>query len=355
MQAVHDRLRRRAVIAGLCAWPLWAGAGYRDPLDTPAAKRASPGQRPLLAVTLAGSTWVGVGSRGLIVRSIDGGQQWVQSEVPVQSDLLAVHFPSATQGWAVGHDGVVLHSADGGLTWSRQLDGRSARTAFEAFYADAGEAGKVSLAQVQKNYGNGPVLPFLDVWFDDERHGVIVGSFGQVATTDDGGKTWQPALHRIDNPDGYNLNAVRGIAGQVFIAGEHGRVFQLDRASGRFRAMDTGYNGSFFGIAGSADVMLAFGLRGVVYRAEAGAPQRWSALPMTGEQTLTAGLYDPARGFVLVNAAGQLLLGGHEGLRWQVLSPARPLRAAGLGLIDPRTALLACLDGAHLTPLTTAP
>ena len=33
-------------------------------------------------------------------------------------------FPTPSTGWAVGHDGVVLHSTDAGRTWTRQLDGR---------------------------------------------------------------------------------------------------------------------------------------------------------------------------------------------------------------------------------------
>ncbi|WP_332776946.1 hypothetical protein [Polaromonas sp.] len=35
-----------------------------------------------------------------------------------------MHFPTAEQGWAVGNDGVILHSNDAGATWSKQLDGR---------------------------------------------------------------------------------------------------------------------------------------------------------------------------------------------------------------------------------------
>ncbi len=342
--------------------PVWARAGFRDPLDTPAEKRSSPDRRALLAVATAGAAWVAVGSRGLIVRSEDQGRQWVQSDVPVASDLLAVHFPSPSMGWAVGHDGVVLHSADGGRTWVRQLDGRSAATAFEAFYADASAAHnnndaqgdvqrQAALAQVRKNMGNGPALPFLDVWFESEQKGFVVGSFGQLAGTQDGGKTWAPWMHRIDNPDQLNLNALRGVGGRLCIAGERGQVFELDRTRGRFQAQDTGYNGSFFGIAGSTRALLAFGLRGTAYRHDARTPGAWSPVQMPTEHTLTAGLYDPSSGFVLVDTAGQLLLGGVDGLQWQVVPPARPLRASGVSLVDARTAMLSSLDGMRLTPL----
>ncbi|HSV71483.1 MAG TPA: YCF48-related protein [Methylibium sp.] len=346
------RLRRRELVfGGLCALPLGASAGFVDPLDAPAAMRSVPGRRPLLAVTTVGRALVGVGSRGLIVRSENRGQTWEQSQVPVQSDLLAVQFVSERLGWAVGHDGVVLHSSDGGRSWGRQLDGRAAGSTFQSYYASAGTADEVALAQTQKNQGNGPVLPYLDLWFEDERKGYIVGSFGQIAATQDGGRTWEPWLHRIDNPDQLNFNAIRSIAGQLWIAGERGRLFRLDRTTGRFQAQDTGYAGSFFGLAGHADALLAFGLRGVVYRRDAAGAGRWVAVPMPAEQSITAGLFDPGAGFVLVDAAGQILLGGSDGLRWTAQAPPRPMRAAGLALLDRDTVALAALDGAHVLSL----
>ena len=46
--------------------------------------------------------------------------------MPVSADLTALHFANAQQGWAVGHEGVVLHTPDGGASWTLQLDGRRA-------------------------------------------------------------------------------------------------------------------------------------------------------------------------------------------------------------------------------------
>ncbi len=39
--------------------------------------------------------------------------------------LTAVHFPSSTLGWAVGHDGLILASNDGGQHWVLQRNGLS--------------------------------------------------------------------------------------------------------------------------------------------------------------------------------------------------------------------------------------
>lgn len=351
MSVFPFRLHRRVVLGAMAGAPLVALAGFKDPLDTPALKRAAPADRPLVGVTQAGKALIAVGSRGLIIRSEDGGSEWSQCDVPVQSDLLAVHFPSEQRGWAVGHDGVVLHSSDGGRTWVRQLDGRSARVAFEEYYSAAATSDSTALARIQQNLGNGPTLPFLDVWFEDEQRGFIVGSFGLIAATVDGGKTWAPWTHRIDNPQQYNLNAVRGIGRDIVIAGEHGSVFVLDRPTGRFRLQDTGYNGSFFGIAGNADSWLAYGLRGVAYRRDNKPAAGWTKVAMPVEQTLTAGDFSTEHGFVLVDAAGRIIQGDLSGKRWQVSTPEKPRRAAGLAILNARTVAVATLEGIQFLTL----
>jgi Uncharacterized protein related to plant photosystem II stability/assembly factor len=88
--------------------------GFVDVLDLPAVYSKVPSRVPLLAISRAGNRLISAGARGHILYSDDGGSSWRQAEVPVSSDLTAVRFATPQDGWAVGHDGVVLHSADGG-------------------------------------------------------------------------------------------------------------------------------------------------------------------------------------------------------------------------------------------------
>lgn len=348
--------RAAAFSLALLALPSWAQTRFVDPLDTPAAMRTALAQRPLMALTKAGERLVAAGPRGLIIVSDDRGKTWVQAKVPVQSDLLSVHFPSASDGWAVGHDGVILHSGDGGKTWAKQLDGRTAAQAFKAFYrqAGAGPEAAAALAVLEQNFKAGPAMPFLDVWFEDSQRGFAVGSFGMIAATGDGGKTWEPWLHRIDNGQSLNLNAIRGIGGDVYIAGERGRIYRLDRALGRFAAIDTGYAGSFFGIAGSAEALVAFGLRGTAYRSAAGE-SRWEPVSMPNQHTITAGMaLSDGSGFLLANAAGQMLLGDREGKRFRLLAAAKPMRLTGIAPVDAGTAVATGLEGVSTEAWRTA-
>ena len=350
---------RRHLFAGISCSLISVGTAaevkFQDPLDTPAATRISLASRPFQAIAHAGTRIVAVGSRGLIVGSDDGGKAWNQAKVPVQTDLLAVNFPTPVEGWAVGHNGVVLHSTDGGKSWVKQLDGRTAAESFKAYYAthsDIPEAGS-ALSQLEQNFKAGPALPYLDVWFESPQKGFAVGSFGLIIATSDGGKTWEPWLHRIDNPQSLNLNAVRGIGNDVFIVGERGQIYRLDRSKDRFERTDTGYIGSFFGITGNPDVLIAYGLRGTVYRAaRVNGMQRWEPVPMPNEQTITAGVTQ-GDGFVLANGAGQFLISDRSGKRFLVKSASKPSRLTGLVTLNSGAYAVTALDGVRTEALNS--
>jgi photosystem II stability/assembly factor-like uncharacterized protein len=298
-----------------------------------------------MAVAYAGPRLIAVGSRGLIILSDDHGKTWTQAAVPVQCDLLAAHFPTANEGWVVGHGGVVLHSSDAGKTWSKQLDGRIAADTFKDFYSSMGTAGTGPLHQVEANYKAGAALPFLDVWFEDTANGYAVGSYGQIIATRDGGKTWEPWLHRIDNPQSLNLNAIKGIGGELYIVGERGLIYRLDRARGFFTKTDTQYNGSFFGITGVDGTYIAYGLRGTIYRS-GDAGRNWEALPLLSDQTITAGIArSDGEGFVLINAAAQLLLIDKSGKNVRLLPESKPMRATGIASIGVENFVVTGLEG----------
>lgn len=329
--------------------------GFRDPLDHPAEMQSAINTRSLMSIAQAGKYLVAVGSRGLIVRSEDGGKNWAQMRVPVQSDLLAVNFPTAQDGWAVGHDGVILNTRDAGQTWAKQLDGRIAAESFKKFYADAGsnEAMQEAARQVEANFKAGPALPYLGVWFESAEKGFAVGSFGMLVVTSDGGKTWEPWMHRIANQEVLNLNSVRGIGKNVFIVGEHGMVYVLDRAKGIFNKVSTGYAGSFFGIVGTDSALLAFGLKGMVYRSDDGG-RAWVLVKMPAVATLTSGIADPkTQEFLLANSSGQLLRGNKSGNTFELLGTAKPMRYTDLLLSNDGTLVLTGVEGVRSEALSS--
>ena len=301
-----------------------SSTAFKDPLDTPARAVSQLTKRPLMDVTRAGKRLVAVGMRGLIIFSDDDGKSWHQASVPVQSDLLAVQFPTATSGWAVGHGGVILHSSDGGASWHKQLDGRMAAKPFELYYKNKSDDNnpkiKRALNSVMLDFKNGQTLPFLDVWFENARFGFVIGSFGLIASTRNGGAHWVPWLDRIDDPESLNLNSIHEFKGNLYIAGEQGRVYKLNLSEKRFKSIDTGAKGSFFGIAGGPDALLAYGLQGVIYRSQDGGAT-WQQVHSPTHSTITAGAYDNQSGqFFLVTVAGQVLVGNKSGSQFNIES-----------------------------------
>ena len=313
-------------LAARAATPAGAGS-WRDVLDTPAQRSPLAPKAVLTGLARAGKRVVAVGQRGHVLLSDDAGQSWQQADVPVSADLVAVSFPNPESGWAVGHDGVVLHSTDAGRTWTRQLDGRTLGDVLVGHYGKSGD--DKWLAEAKRFAAQGAENPFLDVWFDDARNGIVVGAFGLALRTGDGGSTWAPLMHVIDNPKALHLYAVRRIGGELFIAGEQGLLLKLERDSGRFAALTLPYAGTLFGLVGKDRVVVAHGLRGNVVRSADGG-QTWQSVPTGVGVGLTASALDERGRMVIVSQAGHVLVSGDVGASFAPLKLERPTPAAAV-------------------------
>lgn len=291
--------------------PVAAGP-FLDPLNVPAAMSPLAAKALLQGVTRAGDRLVAVGQRGHILVSLDNGVTWKQAKVPVSSDLTAVFFISDRKGWAVGHDGVVLGTTDGGDSWTLQLDGPRANALLVEHMQHQAAANpnsaeiKQLLEDAKRFKEQGADKPFLDVWFADDNNGYVVGAYNLIFRTTDGGKVWQPWFDRTDNPKQFNLYAIRPAAGGLFIAGEGGLVLKLDAEAQRFRALDVPYKGSFFGLIGSRDSVLAFGLRANAFRSD-DAGKTWTKVDVGLPATIVAGTQAGVGTIVLVDAGGRIV------------------------------------------------
>jgi photosystem II stability/assembly factor-like uncharacterized protein len=296
-----------------------AGAApFADVLDTSAFSSPLAAKELLESVSHAGRRLVAVGQRGHIVVSDDGGFQWKQSPVPVSSDLTSVFFADAHEGWAVGHDGVILHSSDAGDTWKVQLSRRG-----------------------------GPDKSFLDVWFSDARTGFAVGADNLIYHTADGGSTWQSWSDRTENPKSLNLHAIRLAGGTIYIAGEAGLVLRMDSATQRFVAVAVPYNGSFFGVADASGSVVLFGLRGNVFTSPDG--RAWSHADAGLAAAVVAATHLPDGRLVLADAGGRISTSADAGRTFVRLEPKPAAPVAGIAaasdadliLVGPRGAVVA--------------
>ncbi|MBI5255570.1 MAG: glycosyl hydrolase [Burkholderiales bacterium] len=333
-------------------------AAWHDLLDTPATRSPLAARSLLNGLARAGERIVAVGQRGHVLWSDDAGRQWQQAQVPASADLVAVSFPDAHNGWAVGHDGLVLTSRDGGRTWARQLDGRALGPLVAAYYErqdpatlgiDAARAAALR-DEARRLAAQGAENPWLDVWFEDARRGFVVGAFGLILHTTDGGASWQPWLHALDNPRGLHLYAMRSIGGELYITGEQGLVLKLDRAAGRFRALMLPYKGTLFGIVGNERALVVHGLRGSVLRST-DAGRSWATVPTGLQVGLSASTQDARGRLLLASPAGHLLASSDDGASFTPVRGERAPPAAAVLAAGPKTLLVAGPRGAQALAL----
>jgi photosystem II stability/assembly factor-like uncharacterized protein len=132
--------------------------------------------------------------------------------------------------------------------------------------------GSEALTQLQADVARfaeeGPDKPFLDVWFENESTGYVVGLFNLIFRTSDGGKSWTPLFDRTENARLLHFYAVHPVDDDLYLTGEQGMVLRLDKKSQRFQAVSIDYKGTFFGITNAGPSILVFGLRGNVFRSE---------------------------------------------------------------------------------------
>lgn len=299
---------------------------FQDVLEVPAIMSSLAPKSLLNGAAMAGKRVVLVGFKGHIIYSDDAGQTWVQARVPVSVDLVSVYFPSPQKGWTVGHRGVVLHTEDGGATWEKQLDGITAAKLMADYYQQhqlrvlPGNDGAKLKGEIDRLTQPGPAgQAFLDVWFENDNTGFIVGSFNLIFRTDDGGKTWEPWFDRTENGEGLHLYAIRPVGKDVFIAGEQGLVLKLDKAAGIFRRKKVDYSGAFFGITGNEKAVVAFGLRGNIFRSINGG-STWTKIESEVTGGLTGGTVMANGTIVLVSQGGRTIASQDSGASFKTIT-----------------------------------
>lgn len=322
-------------------------SGVADLLERPALQVHHPERCVLLGIAKSGDRLVAVGERGIIMFSDDHDDAWHQAKVPTSVTLTDVAFPTKGIGWAIGHSGTVLHTTNGGETWTRQLDGvTAARIAYDDAKEYAASAGKDNpsaarfLSDAQMLIDDGPDKPFLDLHFSNEKEGIIVGAYGLIFHTGDGGNTWQSWMTRVDNPDGFHFYTIQQTGNDIYLAGEQGLCFRSLDGGKSFQKIDTGYRGSYFAstIMGNGMFVIA-GMRGNVYGSmDHGATFNRMEVPVP--VSIMACLSTEEGVIVLVNQAGQMLQNSlNQPYVFQVLAVPR-LKAMVASLIQVKAQIL---------------
>ncbi len=107
-----------------------------------------------------------VGGYGIVLRTINGGQDWQAGFINTENSLTSVYFSSPKAGWAVGHKGTIIHTTDAGQSW-----------------------------QVQTSNTDEYLT---SVYFASPQEGWVVGDSGVILHTTDAGQSWQAQTSNTD-------------------------------------------------------------------------------------------------------------------------------------------------------------
>lgn len=344
---------RSAAIGLFCSFFALPHIGFcaHENLSSPSIHSRLAEKSLISAIAMAGNRLVVVGQRGHILYSDDIGKTWRQAEVPVSSDLVAVQFPNAQFGWAVGHDGVVLATTDAGQHWVKQLDGLQVAEICRHYYKDTAKdiQGAEIRGEIDRLVADGPDKPFLDVHFESPTSGYVVGAFNLILNTSDGGKTWVPLYDRVENPKRLHLYSINSVAGNLLVTGEQGLILKWEAASNQFKRLPIDYTGTLFGSVQAGGSILVFGLRGNAYRSDDGG-RRWEKLNTGLRASIVAGTTDSNGEAYLVSQAGEIVAFNDEGKTFRLIDGSRAPTSAALA-VKPGHLIAVGLRGIRQAPL----
>jgi len=325
----------------LCLFPLSALA---DRIEQQAQTSVRAANSLLLDIVQAESRLIAVGEQGTVIYSDDSGQQWQQADVESSVLLTAITIADQHNYWAVGHDGVLLHSGDQGASWQLKMSGEQInQQRLETLQMleqreqarsepdeDALENISYALEEAEYSLEDGASVPLLDIEFIDQNTGFILGGYGTLLRTADGGQSWSNIEFNSDNIDRFHLNALMKQAnGTLWILGEAGLLLRSDDIGLSWQAEYSPYEGSWFAGA-ELDGLYLLGLRGNLYHSATG--DDWQPLDLNSEATIN-GAVAGQQSLWLVGQGGLLahLENGHFQLK---KAPVRRSFSAGVNLGD---------------------
>lgn len=280
----------------------------------------------LFSIARAGERLVAVGEHGVIALSDDQGGHWRAAKVPVDVNLTAVAFADAEHGWAIGHQGVVLHSADGGASWSKQLDGVSAaQVLLKHAQQQAGDLDETAreelLYRAESLVADGPDKPLLALLVESRQVLTVVGAFNLALRSEDGGNSWQAFSQQLDNPGGMHLYGLAKLDGGLLAVGEQGLLLKAAQPGQPLTALPSPYDGSYFGLLPlGRQGLLAYGLRGNAYRST-DAGESWQKVALAGSNaTFNAALRRANGDILLLDQSGRIHRSGDQGRSFRPLA-----------------------------------
>lgn len=259
---------------------------------------------------------------GIVLKSVNGGQNWTISKVVTPAAFNGVWFTDSQNGFVVGDSAAIWFTTDGAASWAR-----------------------IPRSTL-------PVDSAVDFWsveFADALHGWIVGTDGVILATDNGGASWQ----RQSSPTTLALAsiAIRN-SNNLWIAGNGGFILKTSDGGTTWIANENETDRDLWGIDFVDDLTgLIVGENGLILRTTDGGAS-WNEIS-SGETTR---LQDITMGSAttgwLTGQGGVIRSTSDGGQSWQQQQSGVSAWLFSLWALDTNRAWVAGEDGTVLRTLS---
>jgi len=176
------------------------------------------------------------GYGGSVLRTKDAGETWEASYIGRNELIRRISFVDENTGWAVGHRGSIFFTEDGGDSWI-----------------------------VQKEIAG---IYLRDVSFVDRNNGWVVGHEANIWNTKDGGKSWQK--QKLLGFEGRDLPRLHGVFAKdnnsALLVGEFGVIGHTENGGDHWLISPIDISVTWLAIDGNDEVAYVVGLDGNAVR-----------------------------------------------------------------------------------------
>jgi photosystem II stability/assembly factor-like uncharacterized protein len=223
-----------------------------------------------------------VGSGGTILATSDGGASWRPQFSGTKDQLLGVYAASPTQVYVAGAFGTMLSTADGGQSWTKHA--LPWDKLIERIVKESGE-----------------IEPNLNaVYFSSPENGWMVGEFGLVLHTKDGGKSWVSQRYGSDFPQLYAIQFRDDRDGWAI--GQAGSLIQTNDGGQRWSSVELETKRDFYALSLSGERGVIVGDGVVLVSPDGGS--RWKSTGSNVEDQWLSGVALKSSEAIAVGRAG---------------------------------------------------
>ncbi len=223
-----------------------------------------------------------VGSGGTLLATHDGGATWRAQSSGTQDQLLGVYALNPMQAFVVGAFGTLLSTTDGGRNW-RKHDLKW-DTLIERIVKEAG--------YVEPNLNA--------VYFTSPEIGWVVGEFGLVLKTKDGGQTWSSQRYGSDLPQLYAVKFLDPVRGWTL--GQAGNLIATSDGGQHWVSIELKTNRDLYDVALDGERAVIVG-DGVIFVSH-DAGSSWKSIASKREDQWLAGVALKSSEAIAVGQAG---------------------------------------------------